>query len=248
MKRGAISSIILSIVIIATVLFSVAYLFIVDPEHAQVTSLDGKVTVAGLTRTSQTFSVDATEALGGGTLAGPVYHIEPSNIVLENPVTITFDTGGRERAMELIVYRYDDALQMWEEQEALTTKTDSLMALETDTLGVYSLGYALDVETPTFLSVYDELLEMAPENAVGYELAVAVGGDGEPHIQVPDTIQVGGCGGLLQQGNREELSILEKDLRVLVADVDTLTRFTFVARWFVNDLGGCAQDQNLESF
>lgn len=247
MKRAAPASIFLSAIIVVVVLISVGYLFVVDPERQTVSSLDGRVTVSGLTRESQSFSIDASEALGG-TLIGPVYEIQPADAILEEPVTVTFDISDRERASELVVYRYDNDLMMWVQAEAVIVHSADLLSVEADRLGDFSLGLPLEITSPMFLSVYDELLDMAPEGAVGYEVGVAVGSGQEPRIQIPGSVQTGGCDGLLTQGNREETSIQERDLHVLLSDIDTLTRFTFVARWFVSDLGGCPEGVDLESF
>lgn len=247
MKRATPGSILLSVIIMIVVVISVGYLFVIDPEQQTVSSLDGRVTVSGLTRESQSFSVEASEGLGG-TLVGPVYEIQPADAFLEEPVTVTFDISDRERASELVVYRYDEDLMMWAQVEAVIVHSTDLLSIEADRLGDFSLGLPLEISSPMFLSVYDELLEMAPEGAVGYEVGVAVGADLEPRVQIPGSVQTGGCGGLLTQGNREEISIQERDLHVLLSDIDTLTRFTFVARWFVSDLGGCPEGVDLESF
>ena len=236
------------IIIVIVLVISVAFLFVLEPEQTRVQSLDQVVTITGLTRASQPFTVKAQESAGGAVLTGPLYLIGPSQIVLENPATIAFDISSRENAPELVIYRYDEALMMWELIESVVQRTDQTIVIEVDRFGSFSLGVLPDIEALNFFSTYDELISMAPENAVGYEQAVGFNVGDDPVIKISNTERVGGCGGLLTQGNREEQSLIQNDVRVLLDDVQTLVTFSFVARWFVSDLGGCPEGQSLAPF
>ena len=116
----------------------------------------------------------------------------------------------------------------------------------TNNLGEYALLDTPEVEAPDFVSYYDELLEMAPETTVGFELMVGVVLDDGRVIRLSEQDQLGGCGGIIRQANGYEVSELTHEARVFVDDVETLMEFRFIGLWLVDE-SGCAEGEELVS-
>jgi len=76
---------------IGSMLVQAALAFAADPEVTSVESPDGILTVEGLSRVTQPFTIDLTDPAGGDVLIGPIYDISPSQIVLDEPVALTFE-------------------------------------------------------------------------------------------------------------------------------------------------------------
>ncbi|MFH1712277.1 MAG: hypothetical protein ABH846_03525 [Patescibacteria group bacterium] len=244
MKISSIITVIIALIIIG---LSAFLIFSREPEETMVQSSDGIVEITGLARESQPITIETLDPIEGDRLFGPLYKIEPSTIVLENPVTIFFDIAAQENQDDLVVYQFDESAKMWEQVEPIVSFEDDLI-IAANQLGTFAVGKYFTIDAPNFLTLYDELLTMAPEKAVGFELVTGFATADEPLVKISKTEQTGGCGGLLQSGNREEKSLIQHEARVLVDDVETFVEFSFVARWFVNDVEGCSEGEDLEPF
>jgi hypothetical protein len=86
-------------------------------------------------------------------------------------------------------------------------------------------------------------MELAPEETVGFEMAVGYRLNSGEAIQLPEAY-VGGCGGVVQKGRTEEYSTKVQSANVLVDGVSTEVQFSFVARWFLGD-AGCEEGEIL---
>ncbi|MFH1632365.1 MAG: hypothetical protein ABIA47_05125 [bacterium] len=235
------------IIIIIIVALSIALIFAVDPEQTLVTSPDGVLTVEGVARITQPFQIDLTDPAGGDVLFGSVYDVDPG-VYLDEPATLTFTLSDFESPDNIVVYRYDSSLMMWERMNREVERSAELIAIEADTLGRFSLGRMPEVEAPNFLTSYDDLIGMAPEGAVGFEMATGFVINNGPKIKLSDSDATGGCGGIVGQGNSQEVSRVEQEAVVLFDDAQTQVTFIFTARWFVSDAGGCGSSRGLEFY
>ena len=180
-------------------------------------------------------------------MRGAVYQIEPSAIVLDRPATLRFDLSGFDNAQNLAVYKFDADFEMWQVQIPVTQRQENSLSVEVDQLGQFSLGEVVWVDAPSFISTVDQLFEMAPDDAVGFKIAVGFAKNDDPVIRLDDQTVVGGCAGVIQNGESEEQTLLRKPVQVFVNDVQTQVEFIFTARWFVTGDGGCVGDQILQA-
>lgn len=231
--------------IIAGTLF---VLFVPVPERDSKASVDGRVAIEGVARESQPFEIVVGDPAGGEVLTGNIYRIEPSATVLDVPAQVTFHLEQIEDPSRALVYWFDPALEMWTAAGPILSQTESSIMFQADRLGSFSLGRTVDLDMPEFLTIFDELLESAPENTVGFETAVGYRDNSGPVILIPNSREIGGCGGIIQKGNRTERAVREEQTRIFIDDVETLVDLVFVARWFVNGIHGCAEGERLESF
>lgn len=210
------------------------------PEEMSARSEDEMVTITGVTRETQPFSVTKTLDAPLSPLAGAQYLLEPSTIVLDVPVKITFANALGDKAA---VYRYDDARKMWEEISSVTSLTENSITIETEELGLFALGEKETVAAPEFLTVYDELVRMSPENTVGYETVVGYKKDDGAIVRLPGVGKSGSCGENMSQADGEELSEKQRRATVLVNDVQTPVTFIFLTRWLTSSSAeGCSYD------
>lgn len=241
------------LIIAASLLVAVATTFVIfagAPEEVRVSSPDGMVDVSGLARDALPFLIEPGAKAGGSVLLGSVYSIEPSQIRLESPVAIKLSlTGLNVESSALAIYRFDDDLNLWGTVLPVTEQTSDFLEVETDRLGKFSLGYAKVLQAPNFLTTFEQLLAMAPDGTVGYKITTGyqLSAD-EPIIALSGSTEVGGCGGVVSQGNRQEKSERRQTTRVLVDDVQTDVMFYFLAEWFVSDLTSCPQDSPLLAY
>ncbi len=231
--------------VVLVVLVTLAAVIAPEPEEVEVVSDDGILTLTGVARASQPFSIDLTNNDGGGLLENTFYVIEPRGIGLEVPAVLTFDVSSFEG--EVDVFWYDEDFMMWREVAA-DQASESAVTITTDRLGSFVLGSPPAVIAPTFAHQYDSLLEMAPDDVVGFEMASGFSIDDSSTIFINDSEQFGGCAGTLGRGNLEERTALDQDLVVPVEDVDQLVTFSFMAEWYISSGGGCEEGENLEVF
>jgi hypothetical protein len=226
----------LSFIVFLLILGGSMFLMFSDiPERVEVTSEDGKVTLVGFARESQGFDMEVLPLDSHDVFQMGIYKITPSRIQLDQPVDISFTNSEG-----LALYRYDDDFLAWRiVQESIYS--EGHLILQTDRLGDFALGAFIDVSAPSFLTVFDELLEQAPEQTVGYQMLVGYELN-DVIIEIPQTHIQGGCNGFVHQGNKDEITILRRSARVLVDDVEELVDFVFIAHWLVSDANKCTQE------
>ncbi len=227
------------IVLIMIALTSIIILSVGDPELSVIKNEDGSLTITGLTRESQNIQIQ--------TLGSFLYRVEPSGGVLSEPLELTFDlTGAKDRSFQTAVYWYDEEALMWKVVSEPIDESQNSVSVERYEFGLFSVKEYIEIDAPDFVSTYDELLEMAPDDTVGYRIEVGFLSDDGSAIKVPGATQTGGCGGVVLSGNATEMSQLEDSARIFVNDVETVVDFIFVGLWFVNDDGGCVDELILE--
>ncbi|MBT4857490.1 hypothetical protein HON52_04875 [Candidatus Uhrbacteria bacterium] len=225
---------IVAIVLIAII--SISFIFVSEPEDSVAVSSDGVVTVTGEWLEQQPISITSTNPLR--------YSIGPEFTHVDEPYTITFDLVSAG-AQGYLLYWWNADIDMWEPVEVDTQTNDEIVFSVTTRLGGFGLFPQTEIEVPDFVSKYDELLAMAPLNAVGYEIAVGVVGDDGFVLRVKQKDEIGGCSGVIGHGNVHERSELDHSVRVLVDDVETLVEFRFVGEWVVDEYG-CGEGAILE--
>lgn len=222
--------------LVVGLMLSITGFFVVfqEPERAHVTSEDGSVRVEGLSRVTQQFTIDSLDEKGGFFTAS--YEVAPSGVHLDQPAYITVKLP-EDAPSEPYLYRYSDRLRMWESQQV--TFNEGLRALELETwqLGTFAVGTKVGAVVPQFLHTIDELLELAPQNAVGYEYAIGVSLNEGPVIRVEESGGRGGCDGKSQRGNAHEWSQKEQSARILVNDVEQEVRLFFIVQWSLSGEG-----------
>jgi hypothetical protein len=232
-----------SLAVAAVILITAGYLVSTEPEELSVTSEDGVVTVAGLARQTQPLAV-STQATVRAPLLGSAYHITPDLVTLEEPAVVSFAVlpPQLETIESLNVYRFHPSLSMWEPVSPIVAHTDEVIAVETAQLGSFAVGSVPTFAVPIFANVYDELRMKAPDDAVGYEIAVGFTQTDHEVIRLLSVGEHGGCGGVVRVGDGESLSQLERRAAVEIADTQETLTFVFVTRWFTSSTDGCASD------
>lgn len=222
------------------VLASVFLLFSHDPEQTEVASDDGVVTITGVARDTVQFVLTPAAVATSSVLFGSAYDIAPSGAVLDEPVVLSFRLAGVPVPPgEVVVYRYNDDMLLWEMVLPIVAHTDELIAIETASLGRFMLGVREEVALPNYVEVYDDLVDAPPSDAVGYVIAVGYSRPNEPAIRLSGAGEQGGCGGAVRPGVREERTLLMRDASLLVNDVATPLQISFLVRWFIHDAVGC---------
>jgi hypothetical protein len=229
--------------VVGVAALSLGFFFSKEPEYVTAGSEDGVLTIRGVARESQPFSVETIGHNMSLPLIGMQYTVGPAGVTLDVPVGLTmrFTEPGQEA-----IYHLDEKRQMWEEMKAVTGVASDSVSIETDELGEFSLGTKEEVTAPEFLSVYDELLSFAPKNAVGYETSVGYRHDGGSIVRLEGQGETGGCGGIMGTGDGEELSTKERTANVLVNDVETPVTFVFRTRFLTASNGTtCTEEKPL---
>ncbi len=234
MKKQEVFATVAIVIIIA---ISIAFLFVAEPEEARTVSEDGVVTVEGEWRVGDPVSVTQTGELR--------YEIGPEFTHAEDPIVVTFDLIAAG-AQGYQLYRWDGQIDMWRLLENVEESDQQVVFTTLTRLGSFGLFPPVSIEAPDFVSRYDALLEMAPADTVGYEIVVGVVDEDGYVLELPDKVEIGGCGGIIGHGNVTERSELEHEARVLVDDVETLVHFLFVGQWIVDE-SGCVEGEELES-
>jgi hypothetical protein len=226
------------LILVAFILIALATGFVMfapEPELVAVGSPDEMVVVSGYSRVDLPFTISIEGNASDSALHGSIYHLEPSGITLDRAATVRFMLTGLDNSTELVPYRFDEILQMWEAIGPITARADDYLEIETDRLGSFSLG--LEPIVAGLSQVPAQLLTMAPSGTVGYEIATGYRAqESDPLLRLTAGTEIGGCGGVVGQGNREERSQVN------------LGNYIFLARWFVSDLHTCPQDRPLAAY
>jgi hypothetical protein len=226
--------VIITVALVAIV--SIGFLFVAEPEDRSITSEDWFVTIEGQWLSDTDITIDRTGELR--------YDILPRIPFSASPINIYFETEGLDPEL-LDVYQYDEFIDMWEKFDT-EVFSETEVSIATSTLGSFALIQTPEVNAPTFVSQFDELLQMVADGTVGYEIAVGIVMEDGDILRLAGEGQVGGCGGVIGHGNIHERSELEHEARVLVNDVETLVHFLFVGEWIVDE-SGCSEGASLES-
>lgn len=213
-----------AVVVILIAGVSVFFLGVGEPEDQMIVSDDGRVTVQGQWQSGIDVSIE--------TIADGRYLIAPTYLYSNGPLWIHFLV---DDPSSVDVFRMNDTLTMWEPTSA--TMSAGEWILETERLGRFALVDRPFIDPPTFEAQFDKLMTMAPDTAVGYELAVGVLDDVGGVWRLADQTRHGGCEGVVGRGNAYERSQLEHEARVLVDDVETPIHFLFVGLWTVDESG-----------
>jgi hypothetical protein len=210
---------------------SVAFLFIKDPEYIQIQSNDGIVVVSGNMRESDAVTINELENYS--------YLIEPSSGSLEEQITISFDVSLTDFKVPIAIFKFNEDLFMWEAISPMFDPLAGNISVDTLELGKFALRQYIMIDAPDLVSSFDEVLSMAPENTVGYELSVGFVSDDSSIIRISNKTQLGGCNGVVSRGSHEELSRVERTIRAFVDSIEREVEFVVIGRWFVDDLSGC---------
>lgn len=225
------------LIVFVTVSVSVAFLFIDDPEYTKIQSDDKVVAVFGMARESGAITIED--------LGGYEYIIEPSSGSSEELLTISFDVSLTDFDGPVAIFKFNEDLLMW---DAVSPSFDSLVGnieIEASEFGKFALKSYLVIDAPDLVSSFDEVLGMAPENTVGYELSVGFVAPDDSIIRVSEKTQMGGCNGVVSHGSREELSRVERTMQAYIDSIQSEVEFIVIGRWFVSDLLGCEGGQVL---
>jgi hypothetical protein len=218
--------------------------FFHDPETVALQSGDGVMSVSGVARQPQAFKIVTNESLGEP-LVGLVYEVSPEQIILDQPITISFNLTAEQRDQDLGVYYFDPALKMWSLVPELDSSQAEVLTFKTKHLGRFSLGRPLELESPVFANKYLELLALAPTNTVGYEIAVGVSVSDKVIVRLEDQGQLGGCNGEFLTGDDLENSQLSQAINTLKDGESVTANFIFTANWLTSKSGSCAEGEIL---
>ncbi len=225
--------------IIAIILiFGISLVFLIDknePEHYSVVSEDGIVSIEGSVRSNIDIEIEVQEVAGSESLPWPVYFITPEKAVLESPLTLIFDVSSLEQEDpdKAVVYRYDENLMMWQNSGVILERDTSKISVEIDKLGYYTLGHEFNFEILEQKLLIDEVLALAPEGTVGYEINVGFAPVDDVMIQVPGILYSGGCFGGVHGGDRIERSMKSYTAPILLNDSMMNVEISLIAEWFV---------------
>jgi|GEM_PF-5984968 len=239
MKRFSAYVIFLLILIVSV---TVWMFFVPVPEEVVVTSEDGLVQVEGVTRESQPFTITENSQIGGEMLENIMYHIEPSEIILDVPVAIRLDASGVSGTPAL--YRYNEDFMMWEQLKT-SSLGDGALELAVDVLGTFALGTSsplADVGGWRF----DEIIEMAPEGTVGYEMVTGISQGEGPVIISKHVNETGGCDGRFLVGAQEEFTALTSESNMIEGFEGTSFTLVDMAKWQIHPERGCAEGEDLK--
>lgn len=240
MQRGTVTTI-ASIIFIGAA--SAFVLLRSSPEYMTVTSEDGNMTVRGFLRAGD-FVITQEDGTAYG-IPWAVYRVSPETALHDLPVQIRMPEASAMVGTAALA-RYNDALGMWE--WVPTETVDSMTVATTTRLGVFLMTSRNDVTAPDFVTVYDALRDTAPQNAVGYRIAVGYSiADDTAVFRLDDAGQQGGCGGAVQPGNDTAYATSTRTASVLVNDVQTAVTFTFVASWYTVDGGSCLEGTSFQA-
>lgn len=234
------------LVAFAVVLVTVGFFVVAEPEEKRVTSSDGVLTIVGLARQTQPFTIDPGAESVQEPLLGKSYRVLPDEVTLDEPAVISFALPGTGDPESQGIFRYHPDLLMWERVEPVVAHEQYLLAVRTGQLGRFAVGRVETFEAPAFVTTYDALRAMAPENAVGYETVVGYSRSDQEVIRLYDLGESGGCGGVVRVGDGQELSRLLREVSLTINEQATPITFTFVTRWFTSSAGGCAEDESLQ--
>lgn len=219
-----------------------------EPEAREVKSEDGVVTITGLSRTANDFSVTVDDTATVATpLISHVYHVAPTNVQHDAPVVLSFERSATAGTLSATaVYWFDAQIGMWERLYDVVADTDDVLAVRVTTLGDFALGIAPNVSAPTTLTAFDALRAKAPSGTRGYGISVAYTLPNGVPVRLENVSERGGCGGRIGAGDHSEYSSSTMALSIPVDDVDTRVALMLVGEWAVSvDGTGCAAGEML---
>ncbi len=236
--------------IFSVVVFGMTVWFIVakEPEAREVKSEDGVVTMTGLSRTANDFSVTIDDAATVATpLVSHVYRIAPTYVQHDAPVVLSFERSATAGTLNATaVYWFDASLGMWEQLYDVVADTDDVLAVQVTMLGDFALGITPRVLAPTMLTAFDALRAKAPSGTRGYGISVAYTLPNGVPVRLENVSEHGGCGGRIGAGDHNEYSSSSTTLSIPVDDVDTRVALMLVGEWIVSaDGAGCAVGEDL---
>ncbi len=236
-------------IFLAIILFAGAFVIVGVPESKSVRSIDGAVTVTGLAKASQNIIVGVDEsAKVGEPLLGLVYKVEPSGVMLDEPIVLSFK---RDKILGTIdattVYQWNSQLGMWVPLPSVVADTKDVLSVQVMTLGDFALGTSPKIIAPNLLTMRDELLKKAPADTLGFRIIESFTLPNGVPVQIPRADVVGGCGGQVGSMNKLSYSSISSIINVPVNDVQTAVTFGLVGEWGVSGNGkGCAISEPLK--
>ena len=238
--------------IFAVIVLGMTVWFIVakEPEAREVRSDDGVVTVTGLSRTANDFSVTVDDTATVATpLVSHVYRIAPTNVQHDAPVVLSFERSVAAGTLNATaVYWFDASLGMWERLYDVVADTDDVLAVRVTTLGDFALGITPRVLAPTMLTAFDAMRVKAPTGARGYGISVAYTLPNGVPVRLENVGEHGGCGGRIGAGGHSEFLSSSMALSIPVDDVDTRVALMLVGEWIVSADGtGCVAGEELRA-
>ncbi|MFZ2681484.1 MAG: hypothetical protein WAZ14_00050 [Patescibacteria group bacterium] len=235
-----------SLAVLAVIAITVGFFTTHEPEDVSVVSEDGVLTITGLARQTQPLTVTLSDTVQQP-LFGTSYVIEPAGIALDEPAVLAFSISTEQSADidALQVFRLHPSLNMWESVMPVVAHTDEIIAIETSRLGTFAVGSVPNFEPPVFANVYEDLRNLAPVEAVGYETAVGYRLAEQELMRLPRVGERGGCGGAVRVGDGESVSSLERTAQVKIGDELQSLTFVFVTRWFTSSDVGCGVEDAL---
>ncbi len=157
-----------------------------EPEHRRFVSPDGAVTVEGLFPSGVTLDIaeDKGASLTPWTaVISPVYVIEPDDVVLPSPVTVTFcilcDTHPIGREIDdlfehAFIGYYDVSRGLWVSLESERDKTAGTLSTQTTHFSHWALLYRnVIMSSADKEALINDALEAAPTNANAYSIDLA---------------------------------------------------------------------------
>lgn len=211
-----------------------------DPEARVLNSADGVLTVTGLVRSTENFSLEKV---------GSTYRLVSPVARHDAPLVLSFAKTSLLGTRDVTtVYWWNARLGMWESIHDVVANTPDILAVRVTTLGDFFLGVPSHIVAPTMLSMIDGVRAKAPKGTRGYSIVVSeTVPDGVP-IRDENLGERGGCGGNIGAGDHTEYSSSSTVLSVPVNDVQTPVTFTFVGTWIVAGDGvSCPDDAPLKA-
>ncbi|MBU0613660.1 hypothetical protein KJ766_00025 [Patescibacteria group bacterium] len=226
------------------IIFGITALFIFspnDPEFRTLTSEDGFFTVQGDMRQSAQISIDIQDGVASRFILSPVYFIGQADVILDVPVQLSFNTQLVQDVPveEIVAYRYNEEMMMWESVGPFIEKNDSVAILEVQKLGYYALGKAFDIQLQNE-DVAQAIFSLAPKGTAGYEIILGFAPAGEVMIRNLEILEVGGCWGVQYGGDWIERSMQSEVRPVFLDGIVEDVELSWVAFWSVKENSVCA--------
>jgi len=237
-----------SIIALFVALFTLGAIFLPEPEEQVLISSDGRVTLSGLSRQSQEFTLDVAQTTYALPLLGPAYDIGPAGVVVDRPFTLVFASSESGAATDkLSILYYQEELEFWSPVPDFSQLNKDSLYVATASTGRYALALEQRIDPPNFLTAYDALLAMAPATTTGFATHVGYRLNNGPVIELPSLEQRGGCGGLFAEGDHRLISEITRQANILIDDVASDVTFVFRSVWSTTINAGCSSSAPLQS-
>ncbi|MDP3985489.1 MAG: hypothetical protein Q8P82_01880 [bacterium] len=183
------------------------------PEEVRVVSADGRMAITGAApRSIGPFSIRENDDLSAGArtaVVSPIYSITPSDVLLPQPLRIEYQYGDipiEQNPLAITLARYHAAMARW---EPVPTQVDFRRAVVYADVRIFS-DWALlrieDLKIPESVDVAaDRLIAAAPADAVGFLLDVEYARVPEDFVLLRPAYRVGGCRGLLEGQEKQQI-------------------------------------------